>query len=47
MPVPYFYSIWQPWVKGYHGEQVPGYTNDFVFTHYIWLDQNLKKEMGY
>jgi peptide/nickel transport system substrate-binding protein len=47
IPVSYFYAFWWPWVKGYNGEMVPGYTNDFVWTHYLWVDQDLKKEMGY
>ncbi|MBI4188271.1 MAG: ABC transporter substrate-binding protein [Chloroflexi bacterium] len=47
MPSTYYYAFWWPWVKGYNGEMVPGYTNDFVWTQYLWIDQTLKKSMGF
>ena len=47
MVSPEFYNIWQPWVKGYHGEFNIGYFNRSIFSKYLWIDQNLKKSMGY
>jgi peptide/nickel transport system substrate-binding protein len=40
------YNIWQPYLKGYSGELI------FVFQQYwywarLWIDQDLKKAMGY
>ena len=32
-------------IKGYHGETVVGLTNRNLWTAYVWLDQELKKEM--
>ena len=39
LPGPYVYTFWSPWVKGYSGEG-----NDF--EQYIWIDQDLKTQMG-
>jgi len=39
--------FWWPWIKNYHGEASLGYNNDFNYTKYIWLDENLKESMGY
>ena len=47
MPVSYSNTMWWPWVKGYHGESTVGYFNNYKYLQYIWLDQELKKEMGY
>ena len=41
-----FASVWQPWVKNYHGEQNAGDTDAFSFLWYIWIDQELKEAMG-
>ncbi|MFC2056326.1 ABC transporter substrate-binding protein [Chloroflexota bacterium] len=38
--------VWWPWVKNYSGEYFLGYT-DITWPTYIWLDQELKKSMGY
>jgi peptide/nickel transport system substrate-binding protein len=40
------YNIWQPYLKGYSGQLI------FIFQQYwmwprFWMDQNLKKSMGY
>jgi peptide/nickel transport system substrate-binding protein len=47
-PLPYVYQVWQPWIKGYHGEYHLGGTKyeGPIFAR-IWLDQNLKKTMGH
>ena len=47
LPAPYIYTFWQPWVKNYHGEYYVGYLHVFNFTRWIWIDQSLKKSMGY
>jgi len=46
------YRFWQPWVKNYSGEGSLGYYK-FIsngwgnFCQYLWIDQELKAEMGY
>jgi len=45
MPAPYIYSFWQPWVKGYHGETMVGYMNNYDFPKFIWIDRDLKEQM--
>jgi len=49
MPVPYIprYTFAWPWVKNYSGELTLGYFVGDFWATYIWLDQDLKKEMGY
>ncbi len=46
-PAKYTYSFWWPWVKGYSGEKNWGYQNGYGIAFFSWLDQDLKKEMGY
>jgi len=46
-PTPDWYVFWQPWLKGYHGEGSVGTANSNNWLIYVWLDQKLKKEMGY
>jgi peptide/nickel transport system substrate-binding protein len=41
------YTVWWPWLKGYHGEQSPGICNGGRWVKYVWIDQALKKSMGY
>ncbi|MDP3879967.1 MAG: ABC transporter substrate-binding protein [Dehalococcoidales bacterium] len=41
------YTIWQPWLKNYDGEYMLGTTNQFGFTRFIWIDQALKKSLGF
>jgi hypothetical protein len=47
LPVPHKFRVWWPWVKGYHGEYNVGYDNTFAYLQYIWVDEALKKSMGY
>ena len=47
IPAKYEYCYWWPWLKGYSGEvslALYAYHKPFMYT---WLDQDLKKEMGY
>lgn len=46
-PSAYAYTVWWPWLKGYHGEQSPGICNGGRWVKYVWIDQALKKSMGY
>jgi peptide/nickel transport system substrate-binding protein len=46
-PVPYVYTMWWPWVKGYSGEYGVGHYDKFGFAMYPWIDKALKKSMGH
>ena len=47
-PTPYYYVAWHPWVKQYTGEVSIGSWPHFnIHTKYCWIDQDLKKSMGY
>ena len=46
-PVQNVVTFWWPWVKGYHGELSPGIINEWQENMYLWVDQDLKKQMGY
>jgi peptide/nickel transport system substrate-binding protein len=47
LPTPHVYTAWWPWVKNYYGEQrVGAQRSDPIMTR-IWIDQDLKKKMGY
>ncbi len=39
-PTPYTYNIWWPWLKNNYGQGTG-------FARYYWVDQELKKVMGY
>ncbi len=47
LPVPYLYSAWWPWVKNYDGELRVGAVKPAPVYARIWVDQELKKKMGY
>ena len=40
-------TFWWPWVKAYSGEQSVGYFMYESWATFIWIDQDLKKSMGY
>jgi peptide/nickel transport system substrate-binding protein len=45
---PYYLNVWWPWVKNYYGEIDCGVgTNKMPIISSLWIDQNLKKSMGY
>jgi len=46
-PTQYQYHFWQPWLKGYHGESSTGWYSQLEFVNYVWVDQDLRKEMGH
>jgi peptide/nickel transport system substrate-binding protein len=41
------YALWWPWVKNYSGEISVGYFTGPTWVQYVWIDQELKKSMGY
>jgi peptide/nickel transport system substrate-binding protein len=47
LPTPYVYSAWWPWVMNYGGELRVGAMRPGPIYARMWLDQDLKKKMGY
>ena len=47
LPTPYVYTAWWPWVKNYNGELRAGAVRPGPIYARIWVDQELKKKMGY
>ena len=47
LPVPYVYTAWWPWVKNYGGELRAGAERPGPIHARIWIDQEMKKGMGY
>jgi len=47
LPTPYGYAAWWPWVKNYGGELRAGAERPGPIHARIWVDQALKKKMGY
>ena len=47
LPTPYYYAAWWPWVKNYAGELRAGAVRPGPIYARIWVDQELKKKMGY
>ena len=43
----YYYVFWWPWLKNFSGERSVGYDDWHTYVKYLWIDQDLKKEMGY
>jgi len=41
------YTLWWPWLKNYSGESNVGYFSMGLWVPYVWIDQGLKKSMGY
>ena len=41
------FSGWWPWLKNYYGEIEAGYTDTTPMHATLWIDQGLKKQMGY
>ena len=40
-------TFWQPWVKGYSGEEGVEYVKYFKVLKYMWVSQKLKEGMGH
>jgi peptide/nickel transport system substrate-binding protein len=47
LPTLYSYTAWWPWVKNYFGEDYIGCFRDAPIFARIWIDQDMKKKMGY
>ncbi len=47
MPTPYVFTAWWPWVKGYEGELRAGSVRPGPIYARMWVDQEMKKKMGY
>ncbi len=41
------FNVNQPWLKGYNGEQTMGHVDNGLIIARLWIDQDLKKEMGF
>jgi peptide/nickel transport system substrate-binding protein len=47
LPTPYVYTGWWPWVKNYGGELRAGSERPGPIHARMWVDQELKKKMGF
>jgi len=47
LPTGYTYTAWWPWVKNYGGELRAGAVRPWPIYARIWIDQKLKREMGF
>ncbi len=47
LPSPATYNIVQPWLKNNYGVVRVGYQSSYNFVIFAWVDQDLKKKMGY
>ncbi len=49
VPAPFYptYSMWWPWLKNYSGEISVGYWGNEHWSQFVWIDQALKKSLGY
>lgn len=42
LPLPLTYNFWQPWIKGYSGEESVGMTDPMGTNAYIWIDDSFR-----
>jgi peptide/nickel transport system substrate-binding protein len=47
LPTPYLYAAWWPWVQNYNGELRVGAVRPGPIYARLWIDQDMKKQMGY
>lgn len=47
MPTPRASTAWWPWVKNYNGELTAGAVRPWPIYSRIWIDQDMKKKMGF
>ena len=47
LPTPYYYAAWWPWVQNYDGELRAGAVRPGPIYARIWIDQEMKKKMGF
>ncbi|MFC1946781.1 ABC transporter substrate-binding protein [Chloroflexota bacterium] len=46
-PLPRTYRMWWPWVQNYHGEFALGIDDEMLIHTYLWVDEEMKRDMGY
>ena len=47
LPAEEVYTYWWPWVKNYFGEYEMGYLNITPALERLWIDQAMKKDLGF
>ena len=47
LPTQAVFTAWWPWVKNYHGELAIGAQRKNSIYARVWVDQQMKKDMGY
>ena len=47
LPTPHVYSAWWPWVKNYDGEMAAGAVRNGPIHARVWIDQAMKKKLGF
>ena len=47
LPTQYVYTAWWPWVKNYGGELRAGAVRPGPIYARMWIDQEMKKKMGF
>ena len=47
LSTPYVYTAWWPWVQNYNGELRAGAVRPGPIYARIWIDQEMKKKMGF
>jgi ABC-type transport system substrate-binding protein len=47
MPGGVSYNLWWPWLKNYYGPLSVGYLDTGTYAIWAWVDQDLKRSMGY
>jgi len=45
--VPHVYTAWWPWVKNYGGELRAGADRPGPIHARVWVDQDMKKKLGF
>jgi hypothetical protein len=47
LPTPYVFTAWWPWVKNYDGELRAGAVRSGPIYARAWIDQEMKKKLGF
>ena len=47
LPAPYTYAMWWPWIENYYGINWTGWANITDWYKGLWINEDLKKSMGY
>jgi len=47
LPTAYNFTAWWPWVQNYNGELRAGAVRPWPIYSRIWVDQDMKKKMGF